>query len=272
MKVEYKWPIVKNKTHVQNNLNQAALINQKTGNIVENSKQTTAVGTTTVIFYLLMLLYIYITGALSDTGNIKSDFLGILLNSIKNGKFLKLNTLSISLQHSERIGTTILLVCFLATLQTLFASQNMYIGDDKRSLIVAFNYIIVLCWLLFLYIFPSKTIGKKETTSTAHAFLVFCIMLSIIINSFLIIDLYSVYYDAKSLESLKIITYIIVFFCILCGLVMLFTNIFTNFMESIMIAYFELICLILFGIFLIIFIQFPPLPSNELSCVMVDKE
>ena len=68
-------------------------------------------------------------------------------------------------------------IVFLALLQGLFASQNIYNSDPKRALVIAFNYVIVLCFLLFNFIFPSwKDSGDKERTLWLHSFLAFCVL------------------------------------------------------------------------------------------------
>src|SRR6185369_9902638 len=101
----------------------------------------------------------------------------------------------------------------------------IYTSDPKRAPIIAFNYVIVLCWFLFLYIFPSKDVGKGvQKISLAHLFLAFCVLASIIINSFLLSDLYSEYYEEKDTKPLSGIGYALVSLIVLAGLTMIFST------------------------------------------------
>jgi len=285
LKFHYKWPTTSSRSSAQN----AILTNQKTGQEVHPSNETLGIGITTVIFYFMALIYIYGSGAIVDNEVLKGSETFVeslkkignaLYDSIKMGfssrafeknskSFWNLNTLSSSLKNSERIGTTICLVVFLALLQGVFAYQNIYSTDFKKSTIVGFNYFIVLCWLLFLYIFPTKKQGDKETTSKSHLFLAICVIVCIIINCFLISNLYLDFFDSKSLEPLAGIGYSLVACAILSAMTMLISIPYHNSLTHKLIAYSEMACLVLFGIFLIIFIQFPPLPTDQLVCTMI---
>ena len=237
------------------------LTNKITNTEVSTSDQTVAIGSATIIFYFLTLAYIY----------------GSALYKNSNGK-LELYTMSKSFEYSEKIGTTIGVVVFMALLQTLFSYQNIYSNDPKRSTIIAFNYLIILCWLLFMFIFPSTKVsvmndGKnvfKEVASPQHSFLAFCVLASLIINCFLIVNLYNDYFDEKALESLMGIGYAIVAASILAIITMI-VNAKNKGDAHLFVAFAELSCLILFGIYLIFFIQYPPVPSNQLSCVLLPK-
>jgi len=284
LKFKYKWP-----TATKSSVQQTILTNQKTGQEVHPSDQTLSIGVATVLFYFMTLVYIYGSGAIVDNEVLigSKSFLDKLkkiisacFTSIKQGfstkAFMKnsgsiwnLNTLSSSLKNSERIGTTVCLVVFLALIQGVFAFQNIYSTDFKKSTIVGFNYFLVLCWLLFLYIFPFKKVGGESKLSKSHLFLAVCVITSIIINCFLIANLYSDYFDSKSLEPLSGIGYALVGCAVACVLSMLISIPFNNHLTHELIAYSEMSCLVLFGIFLIVFIQFPPLPTDQLVCTMV---
>lgn len=281
LKFHYKWPTASTKS-----AQHAILTNQKTGQEALPSNETLGIGIATIIFYFMTFLYIYGSGAINNN-NVLSDsettidslkkIGNALWDSVKIGfsrkafdensnSIFNLNTLSSSFKGSERIGTTVCLVIFLALLQGVFAYQNIYGTDLKKSTIVAFNYFVVLCWLLFLYIFPSR---KKGGTSMTHLFLAICVLVCIIINCFLISNLYLDYFDSKSLEPLSGIGYTLVAVILFSGMTMITNGYFHTHLTHELVAYSEMACLVLFGIFLIIFIQFPPLPTAQLSCSMI---
>lgn len=253
--MKYKWPIL----NLQQLQPQQA-ISKTTGKDILPTQETINIGITTIFFYFFMLFYIYITalGKPSELFN-------------KLGSFYNINTLSTSLEKSEKNGTIIFIMLFLALLQGLFSSQGIYSNDPKRAPIIAFNYVIFLCWLLFLFIFPYKKIGNTQKTSIPHIFLAICVLLSLIINSFLISNVYSDYYEETSIMSLYGITYLLIGLSI-AAIIIIFLGGITHFNPiyiSLGVAYAELACLITFGIFLCVFIQFPALPNNKLDCVMV---
>lgn len=279
MKISYKWPTVSKSNGAQ----QAILTNRKTEEKVSTSEQTLGIGIAAVVFYYMSLVYIYGSSIvkINEIDGMKS-FWTFIKSCIKDGSIFHLNTLSSSLQNAERIGTTVCLVLFLALLQGLFSYQNVYSDDPKRAPIIAFNYLIVLCWFLFLYIFPYKQVANGiKKTSKSHLFLAFCVLASIIINCFLLGNLYGEYYEENDVKSLTDIGYALVALAVFSGLTMLvnidsisnygkklgFTRL--GFFSHEAVAYSEMCCLILYGIFMILFIQFPPLPSAQLSCVMV---
>lgn len=255
MKISYKWPIVAN---AQSNAQHSIFTNKQNNEQVSSSSQTLNIGIATIIFYILTFAYIYITA----------------INNQKKSPDLKfkpmfgLNTLSTSFEYSEKVGTTILLMIFLALIQGLFSSQNIYSDDLKRAPIIAFNYVIVLCWLLFMFVFPHKS-GDKEKVSLTHFFLAFCVLGSLIINCFLIVNSYSEYYNENDLTPLIGINYSLVAVALIAGLTMICNGFIGKKMTGFGVAISEMICLILFCVFMILFIQFPPLPTNQLACVMI---
>ncbi len=281
MKFNYKWP-----TAGVQDVQQQILVNKKSGQEVNTSDQTIAIGSATIVFYFLTLTYIYGSALFNQFVAAKHiDISGSVYNVFKTftgqfknepSTFFRLNTLSASFEHSEKIGTTLFVVIFMALLQALFSYQNIYSTDPKRSPIIAFNYIIILCWLLFMFIFPSRTVGKLQLTSWPHTFLAFCVLLSLIINCFLIANLYSDYFDEKAIEPLTGIGYAIIGAAIFALISMMF-NAISDWYPTIYkwthswVALAEILCLVLYGIFMIMFIQFPPVPDGRLSCVLVPE-
>ncbi len=263
MKTSYKWNVVSNSKKDQL---QSIYVNKKTKEQISNSEQTLGIGITTVIFYFFTFLYIY-GSAIINKEHINLDNFGKkLTNGIRTGEILNLNTLSGSFQNCERIGTIIFIITFLALLQGLFAFQNINTNDIKRAPIIVFNYVIILCWLLFMFIFPSHKNGK---TSMSHLFLAFCVLASVVINCFLIGDLYTQYFDG--IESLVGINYALITFALFAGLIMMINGGIGGLARS-AVAYSEMACLVLFGIFMIFFILLPPLPSGQLACVITENK
>ena len=133
-----------------------------------------------------------------------------------------------------------------------------------------------MCWLLFLFIFPytKVTVGTKEQllTSKTHSFLAFCVLAALIINCFLIVNLYDEFFDQDALAPLSGIGYAIVAAAGFAVVVMIINNFSSDsafkYTHS-MVALCEMACLVLFGVFMIMFTQYPPIPSDQLSCVMI---
>lgn len=280
-KMNYKWPSVSSESRdIKERVQQAiSIVNKKTNQMVSTTPETIGIGSACIVFYFLTLLYIYGSAVIIKSKILKKN--KSIFAFFKEFKMLKgkekptLNTLSTSFEYSERIGTTVCLIIFLALLQGLFSSQNIYSTDPRRASIIAFNYIIVMCWLLFLYIFPSVKVEKVAHISHIHFLLACCVLGSLIINCFLVIDLYSDYFDDKSIEPLKVASYVIVGAAVIAAISMgINFKVWTSFPSlgswtSFAVAACELICLIFFGIFLILFIQYPPVPDEKLSCILV---
>jgi len=266
--MKYKWPIEQSSKY-GNKYIQQGLINKATGQEIDNSEKATIVGSVTVVVYFLTISYIYIS-ALFMQNNLTGSNLTIsnLISAIKSNKFFTFNTLSTSIEFSGKVGTTIFLIVFFALIQSLYFYQNIYTTDDKRATIIAFNYIMILCWLLLMFIFSSKTVpGGKKISSKLHFSLAFCIIFGICLNAFLLDDIYSVYFDTQLLKS---IGYSMVCLAILSFFAMILNFNLTRFeyFTHLAVAITEMTCLILFGVFLIIFITYPPIPDANLECVM----
>ncbi len=65
-------------------------------------------------------------------------------------------TFSEAAEHSEKIGSIIFIIFFLALLQCLFTIQNFNRYNFERASLVAVNYIVVLGLVLLFYIRSNK--------------------------------------------------------------------------------------------------------------------
>ncbi len=129
-----------------------------------------------------------------------------------------------------------------------------------------------------MFIFPSKTVktktGLQELTSWPHSFLAFCVLLSLIVNCFLIANLYSDYFDEKAIEPLTGIGYAIIAAAIFAAISMI-ANTASDWVPKIAswthgwVSLAEILCLVLYGVYMSLFIQFPPLPDARLACILV---
>ena len=125
------------------------------------------------------------------------------------------------------------------------------------------NYVLLICWLLLFFIPPTEKI---------HYLLAFTVVLCIIINTVVITEIYNQNYVKSELDSLNYTSYVIyavyivlfvLFFCIVIlgqGRVRLGSNIYNSI--SNLTGVFEIIGIIIFGIFIAFFSQMPPLPNN----------
>jgi hypothetical protein len=244
--MKYKWPKADNQ-QLKQQLKQQ-ILNKKTEEDVDVKVESLGTGIASVIMYFCSIFFIYISA-------IKND----------SWKF-KLNTLSYSLEKSNKSIVILLLMIFLALLQIFFSFQNIDVKNPKRAPVVAFNFVIITCILLLTVIFSNE----KKKVVISHFMIAFCTIIALIINCFLISLTYEDYFFKKDIEPLNIISYIIFGVASIAGLLMLWgikNGGFTIFLSK-GIAFFELVCLILFGIFIILLVQYPPLPNDELSCVL----
>lgn len=242
-KFNYKWPILNKQQNSLSPVQNISLITKDTNKVISTNDKVLAVGIPTLFFYYIMMGYIYITGM---------------------GEKWKLNTLSDSIQNCEKKGSTTLIIIFMALFLSLFAYQNLYGTDSKKAIIIAFNYIFTGCLILFMF-FPPKENGKKLKF---HGVLAFLVLLSYITNSFLIVNVYKDYYKDEEVLPLVIIGYIIAICSVIAMLIMLY-HAFGG--SDKLVAIIEFICIAIFGAYLAIFIQFPPIPNVDLSCVMIPK-
>jgi len=254
MKFIYKWPL-SSQSSGQSPGQSNILVNTQNNQSQQPTTQTQIIGSFTGIAYLGMLMYIYYS-AMKNKSN-KSTFY--------------LNTLSTSFQYSEKIGTTIGIFIFLALLQGLFSSQGIYNTNPKCAAIIAFNYVFVLCLLLFMFIFPE---GNGEIGHGVIALFVLC---SLIINCFLLLNIYSDYYNDDSLLPLSIIVYMMVGSAILTVLCFTGYTIISWKMKKYVnemhlgVACSELICLLLYSAFIFVYMQFPAVPQVQLNCTIQES-
>ena len=178
-----KWQVVDKNTidstvenTIDSNVQSAFFYHKESKNTIETVKSTKNLGISTGIIYLLMYVYIYV----SAYTNMKTN--GVELSYV--------TTTSESYQHCEKKLTIVFLIVFLALLQALFNKQNFY--KDSRSIsVVAINYVIIMCWLLFFYIVPSNfdQITKQKNSNVYHFVLAFIVLVSVMYNSFTISNL-----------------------------------------------------------------------------------
>ncbi len=274
MTISYKWPIVENQDEDPNFtlVNQYSLVNKETNKVVKNSKQTLDVGISTVVMCSLAFSVIYGTGWYNqrELAKINSQ------NSI-------LNTLSNSIQYANKNLTIIFLIIFLGLLQGLFSCQNIYSDDPQKAVINVLNYIIIICWLLFMFIWPASpnstsTPGNisEMKISKLHIALAIIVLASIIANCFLIRSLYLQFYKQEDLKILESVCWSLVVCSVVAGLSMFANTVVSTygsiFLQRIThgcIAFSELGCIIIFIVFIGIFMNLPALPNQtQLSCVM----
>jgi len=246
-----KWPIV-SRPKIQNAFFRHVDEDNLKISPIETSNETIAIGCSTAVVYLLLYLYIYYTAY-------------IVMRDEKISRNL-ITTASESFQYCEKIGTTVLIILFLGLLQGLFSKQNFYKNDNRRISIIAVNYVIVMCWILFFFIWPDK---NKEYNKP-HFILAFIVLILVIYNAVVITDIYTDCYNRDDLNDIYIICYIIIgafCFCILSVIIHFvcihfkITGILSA--TSSFVALCEICCLFLFGIFLIFFSILPPLLNRQ---------
>lgn len=238
--MKYKWPVDKPSV---GNKSQGAMYVSKKNEEIETSQQSLSIGISSCVIYLLMLSYIYITAIRK-----KYDF----------------NTFSVSFENCERVGTTILIIVFLAVLQGLFASQGMYSRTDtKKAIIITFNYIIIMCWILLMFVFPKY----NDKISVLHSFITFFVIFCVIVNCWLTYTLYNEYFNLEDTNAMLYANIIMTVLAIIAGIFMFTHGMFSTSIKYV--AFFEFITLFSYVIFNTVFMLMPPIPNVDLVCKMV---
>lgn len=133
------------------------------------------IGIVSTIVYLLIFMYAYATAAKTGkiTLNLK-DHYGI--------------TLSEAMEHSERIGTTILIVIYSGLHIGLMIEKGFLFGNNPGKIsIVATNFALLLGMLLLFLIPVSK---KNKVQAGIHFLVAGFIIIFIVYSSFMITELY----------------------------------------------------------------------------------
>ncbi len=182
--------------------------------------------------------------------------------------FIKKNsasyTFSEALEHSEKIGSIILIVLFLAFLQTLYTIQNFNGTDLERSSIIAVNYVVILGLLLLFYISPDRHIGHGTIAAILSTVIVYSTSMTNV--------LYHKYYKSEDLWNIDVLSKIILaFYCFLVFIFVIF--IFSRFSGLFYVSvhhilgFSELSLLLLYAIFIAFIGQLPKILSDtDLVC------
>ncbi len=231
---------------------QQLLVRKNNSDLEQPTNESQIIAIMSSVALVLSVLYMYYTS------RSKLQF------TLKNGS--NSYTFSEAAEHSEKIGSIIFIILFLALLQCLFTIQNFNRYNFERASLVAVNYIVVLGLVLLFYIRSNKYLG--------HGFVAVILTITIVYTSSMVNVLYHRFYTDDSLQSLNIISYIILaFFCFLIVVFILFAvSRFSGRYYVIVhhiLAISELSLLGLYAIFICYFGQLPKLMSDdELSCVI----
>lgn len=320
MSISYKWPT---KVKLQTNppgVQQALFVENRTKQQVQTTTQDTTMqlGIATVCMYFVTLFWIYGTSYARTSDFRPWTWLRSLLNWIAemkfNGKvygvsdalnklttdeYTVLHTLSDSFQHCSKPMTAIFAFTLIGLLTSLYLSQNFGdIEDSKRIIPIIANFLILLTWVLFFYIYPGRD---------AHIPIAFVCLAATLINAYLVMYLYVEYYTGDLIDSLTTLSWVIIGFSLFSAIVMIASNTTNNRWNGFewtkkraegikvgtgwfqskdwvewrkimlikfnigtqLIAISEALVLIAFGAFLIIVTQMPPLPpADSLECTI----
>lgn len=235
--LNYKYPVI---------TPAGALYESKNGATVETAKISSIIGILACIFYYILYIYLYAT-------------------SFYFGHIDATNyTVSQAFQYSEKYGTIILLIIFIGLFQGLLATLNFYDTEDfRRIVVVCTTYVMLIIWLLFTFVAHAKHMK-------IHSFLAVIKMIFVVYVSYTIYSLYSNYYNQDGLLPLEIIVYLtmsLFLLCIVLGAVKCVVD--YRFIYHVF-ACSEIICILMFGIFIGMLSQLPPLPNQSgLVCSLI---
>ena len=247
MVIDLKWP-----SKVSNR--QFRAVEKGTNQLLTVKKESQISGIFAIIFFILTFLYIYISGA----ANSKEDY-------------MYLQTLSHSFQNSEKTGPIILLLIFLATLQIFLSYQGFsFTGTSLELVTLIINYMIAICFLLFLFIYPLNRMGG---VSIFHYIIAFFTIFFMTTSCVIIYLTYLEYYTEESLKPLLSIVSVIISMSIIT--IMTFIVSFSSYLNKkfglFVIASAEIISIIMYVVFLCIIVNYPPIPKASLECTMVPQ-
>lgn len=214
-------------------------------------------GISAVFFYILCFLYIYYTAHKTGkiTLNLKDNY-GI--------------TLSEALEHSEKIGATVLMVTFSALYIGLLSNKGFLIGNDYLRLsIIGANFVLLLGFLLLFLIPPSRNSYKQ---ALLHFILAGIVIIFTIYSNFMISEIYrNEYQENEYTNTLLGLASVSSIFGILVIMIVIF-SFFVKLKKRIyeilfsIIGISEIIIIILFGISLLLFSLMPEIPDLDYIC------
>jgi len=266
---ELKWPTMNLMDH--NNQLQFDAVDKETGKVVEVKTESLIFGSFSIILYALLFFFIFFTGRK------------------KGDTYFK--TLSESLEHSDyKSLIVIFVILFLIFQQIFFGFQGIeYSEEPLRMFALIFNYGIACCLILMLFVFPKN--GKSANFS--HYVIAGCLLLFLISNSLIIYFNYEKFFTEESIVALKTTCFTMLALCILCFLIIFLLKIIPLLVDKIfkkegvfktfigikdydnisskIVAFCEIVCMIFYWIFLIIFVNFPSLPKLKVVCMNVPK-
>jgi hypothetical protein len=246
--------------------------------VLESNDISKGVGSFVTILYFIFIIYIYTAATLNKEK-------GISWKPTIDKNF----TLSEALEHSNRIGSTTILLILSAVFFAFLIEQGFVDKGSSRLEIsvVASNFVLMLAMLILLIISPIKPMVKMGT----HVLLTIIIMLFCIYNSYVISAIYDEVVESSITDVLRILSYVMIG---LAGLIFLFyiglkyseyksfgiskTSIFVKKSQSLQIgltsfiAVTELIFITIFGASLGMFSTLPKLIHEPIVCVGIQKE
>jgi hypothetical protein len=253
--------ILKNKKSNQGA--QSAFINKKSSELIQTKDNSKYLCIATLISYILTFSYIY--GSATYRGKLK------WVKITEKTSY----TMSEAVQHSEKIGSTILIILTLALLQGYFASLNFYNVKEKNLLskcisVEVVTYLTLTAWILLFFVNREKTYG--------HGIVAFVFSTSVLFYSVMLKSIYNdVYIDEPGtnvLGNIDIISYfvmvayaIVLFFFILN--IVIKDKKFTI-VKDYFIGTFEIVCIVSFLVFFGMLAELPPLPEDfDLVCYSI---
>jgi hypothetical protein len=251
MKLSLKYPVANANPY---NAEEQIFNSTKSTQQVENTKTATILGSLTFLAYLSVFVSVY--GSSRWNGDI--SFIPQIIN-----KSVKGFTMSEAFEHCHKESSTIFIILFLALLQALYTEQNFSYEDPKRIAVIAMNYLVLIGWLSLYFVLRDQK---------SHYFVAILVLICTLVNTLMVTELYNENYDKSELDMINYPCYILIAIYLTLCLIFILSGIYYFSYKSTTqisrlitgtIGIFEITSIILFGIFIVIFSQLPPLPNNQ---------
>jgi hypothetical protein len=230
---------------------------------VKSSNDAKIIGSLAVIFYFMSFLWIY--------GS--SWFNYDITLTLKDSKGF---TLSEAFDHSEKIGSTTLLVIMTSLLIGLLIEQGFIEGSQSvayselRYSLVIITFVILASFLLLFWVPISK---KNIIQMSSHGFVAFLILFFALFSSYVYYTSYKEFIESDLVSSIEYLTYSI---CILILIIVIslfvgFSNPKWEKITSSFIAGAEIIYIIVYGVILSLFTQLPSISALNFEKICISN-
>ena len=174
-------------------------------------------------------------------------------------------TMSQAFKGCEKTLVTLMIVIFFGLFLGLYTVQNFTLDNMKTIPVLVLDFILLACWILLYFVTTDKKI--------AHHIIAFIISICMLSNVILVYMLYNEYYQSEDLDILNFPSYFVFgLYALLIIFFMFSFFLWDKFPKFFYIAVpiVEILAILSFTVFLGVFSQLPPIPSDSnIACSYV---